>query len=836
MTFIDKLTGKHKVISLEKEIHYLKQVILEKENSLDNLLKQRIHLSTEIDYLQNEVLDLKSQVLRNEELLTFYCKQYNEIKEAIDDSQINLKREISKREEAEKLIARYQNAYGNMTAIKEEDKEKCPLEEYDSDYGFFTLMQRKNDGNPFNDDQIKAIRENHSHLRILAGAGSGKTQTICAKAVYLNAIESVDYRDICMITFTRKAADEMLERVDKFADNIKAKRMTIGTFNGIFNKLLREMIKNKIVTKCDMDMLNIIPPKNDINDYNYINLLSELIKQHELEEFQKDELKDENGSIKDRIDFWITLDYNFDQIRESVSEYDDKYRKIYEDRGEEFYVPISQRMYNLLNEFQVKRKEGNIFVYNDHITNIRKALSLDKVREYLHGKFRYIIVDEFQDTNQIQINILKLIVPPDQENVKLIIVGDPNQSIYAFRGSSSQYIQDLDKVYDGMKTANLMKNYRSNRDIVQKANKLISFNSDNKVPPMECFHSGAESVFVKSAKNSNEEAELIIDKILRHPTDKFEYICQESGAKIADEKNPNFTKFVVLYRGSHQIQVLLKHLYLKNIPFIIDEEYDLSIFNNLTFLTFYKSWEEILKTSLDSLDKLKYFAIKNSIQRFLNQNYISNKEIKALGDEPSIEQIQILIKEKCKKGKKHYAEYIENYHKYYDLIENIAEAKLNDLITCIMECLTIKDDELEAWKKLRDELSPFEKLQQLIEWKKEAESRNADTREKIDEYSKKRLNALYLLTIHKSKGLAFENVFIPGCYKNGFPSHRAQNATVEDIEKAKIKASPITTVEEERRLMYVALTRGKNMVFASYPLEMQGNSLEASGFIREMMK
>ncbi|SKC87021.1 ATP-dependent helicase [Maledivibacter halophilus] len=872
MRLLDKLTGKQQLLAelelLKAQNNQLLIEISEKKQAKKEIMtlqEDNRNLQFEKTKYKRELDELTDRIKEREEELRELKSKIDCFECSIKESAITLETYKEDVETTSKLINVYSRLYGSIN-IDENKKNKSEIvNKYDDDRVFFEDMRKKNDGNPFNQEQTEAIRYNKGHLRIVAGAGSGKTQTICAKAVYLNQMEDVDYKRICMITFTRKAATEMKERIEEFSSfDTRVNRMSIGTFNSVFkNIVIKELIRKNILTQNEIDALNIILPKIknakkdgsceyediDSDKIQYNSILNKLIKKYGLDKFE--ELENDENCIADRISYWQSLNYSYEEVKQFIrDQYDDKYAKMNQQENDD---RVSEKFYKMLNEFEKIRKEENIMVFDDQILNIYKALQLDSVKEYIETRFDYIFIDEFQDTNQLQIDVLKLLSPPDKENLaKVIIVGDPNQSIYAFRGSDSKYIQEFKQDYPSLYTINLMKNYRSKQQIVQKANVLISNNSSNKIPPMESHNKeDHECTFVKEFDCEEKESDFIIKKIHELSTGFFTYEDEESGEEIVDKSNPNYTKCSILYRAKHQVTRILQELEKRKIPFVIDEEIDLSIFKNKTFMKFFEPWIKLTDQNTDKneiwfgkngiLKNLlnKYFVKSSSIVEYRRLNGISmtyDDVIKLIETKSNDRNLKNLGSERAKqKYFKKHKDNISKYLKYLTNIENTKDTNLHELLDCIMNFPATYSD-IDDWKNIKNELQAFNTFKELYEWKNNSETFNKERKDKLKKYENKQLNAVYLLTIHKSKGLAFENVFNIGCYDGGIPSAKAQkNMSKEELEKYRSVATPISTIEEERRLMYVALTRAKKNVFVTYPTHVNSQAKKISVFISEIM-
>lgn len=259
-------------------------------------------------------------------------------------------------------------------------------------------------------------------------------------------------------------------------------------------------------------------------------------------------------------------------------------------------------------------------------------LSFPDVLEVIRRKFDYLFIDEFQDTNPLQMKIIELICPPNLDGTKLIIVGDDDQSIYAFRGSSPKFIKTFSDEYE-TETISLMKNYRSTRNIVQAGNRIIRNNEDDRIDKkMDSFSNDENDLYWVKCKDSSSEADWIIGQSLELGHHGKPYINEEKEGIF-----PNLTSSVVIYRSKNQITGILMFLTNKKIPFVIEEENDLlGVFNIDDFYNIYQTWIKLMKSPsgsiqawIDISNNLAYSYFFDPISvgsPFINHNQ-SNAEI-----------------------------------------------------------------------------------------------------------------------------------------------------------------------------------------------------------------
>lgn len=270
----------------------------------------------------------------------------------------NKQNELIKQEE---MIATYSELYG---AIKVKDKigNGVIISEFDEDKGFFYFLKSKNGNNDFNHDQINAIRyDMKKNLRIIAGAGSGITQTICAKASYLVLMKNVRQENIAMLTFTNKASEEMKERVIDFlgAENTN---VSVGTFHSIFQNLYWELMRK--FPYIESMGVKVGDPKKGENEYK--KLLTELVKKFDLK------LLNEGASEKslfEKIGYWTNMGFSY----EEMTQYVEKHFNALEESND---YPISMRFKDMMSEMYQIRKKRNIGVFDDHMINLLQALQL----------------------------------------------------------------------------------------------------------------------------------------------------------------------------------------------------------------------------------------------------------------------------------------------------------------------------------------------------------------------------------------------------------------------------------------------------------------------------
>ncbi|WP_438298445.1 ATP-dependent helicase [Sporosarcina sp. FA15] len=800
MKIIDNLLGKTKFIN---EINRLNDQI----SSLESDNQHNENIVNDFRQKQNKWNEAMSKV---DGLLKRKNELIEKMKNEIDKQRSDLtckKNELNKQEE---MILTYSELYGAIK-VKDQIENDEAISEFDEDKGFFDFLKVKNGNNDFNHDQINAIRyDMKKNLRIIAGAGSGKTQTICAKAAYLVLMKNVRQENIAMLTFTNKASEEMKERVIDFlgAENTN---ISVGTFHSIFQNLYWELIRK--FPYIESMGVKVGDPKKGENEYK--KLLIKLIKKFNLK------LLNEGASEKslfEKIGYWTNMGFSYEEMTQYVE-------KHFNDLEESNDYPISMRFKEMMSEMNQIRKERNIGVFDDHMLNLLQALQEDnEVREYIQQRFQYIFIDEFQDTNPLQMEIIKQICPPNQEEgTKLIIVGDDDQSIYFFRGAEPKYIKEFDKMYV-THTLTLMMNYRSIASVVQAGNRVIKYNEGNRIPKdMVPFKKTEGDCFIRALNNQEEEAEWIIQQSRKLGMNQLEN---------QDKNTADYTKSVILYRSNTQIKTMLNQLESQNIPFVIEANEDLmGIFNLNEFKKAFLNWKKFIYENDDKIFRWNQIIYQTAFSFYKNKHEVNSFfRNKGLFVKPE-EAAEFICNGKNKVKKDVVITYLEDLIK----LKNQEVIPVSNIIKTFLSFPLVETNlTKEEIKWIDKEAEQFKTWNEMIQRHDSLIKKKEDMKDKIKEYHKGNYNALYLLTIHKSKGLSFENVFLIGVHNEGLPSKRAKEMNLTEIQECIEKAEPPSTKQEERRLMYVAVTRPKKNLYITFPKMINGKPTKRSEFLKEI--
>lgn len=604
------------------------------------------------------------------------------------------------------------------------------------------------DINTLNDKQREALLATEGPLLILAGAGSGKTKVVTSKIAYLIEELKVPSWKILAITFTNKAAKEMKDRVQKLIDR-DISSMWIGTFHSICVRILRRNIErigyNGNFTIYDRD--------------DQITVVKEAIGELAID---KDMYKPR--SIVNDIS-------NIKGQGLSPIEY-------IEANKDNFFKENLGKIYEL---YEKKLRKNNALDFDDLLIKTVDILrSEEDVRDFYRDKFEYIFVDEYQDTNKIQYELIKLIAG---KNPNLTVVGDNDQSIYKWRGADINNILNFHKDFPGAKIVKLEQNYRSTQKILDVANEVIGYNTTRIDKNLWTARDEGKNVVYREFPHSNEEEYGVINKII-----------------ALNYKGEEFKDMAILYRTNAQSRGFEEALVRERIPYKI-----------VGGLKFYDRMEV--------KDVLAYLRVLNNTDDNVSLSRIINRPKRGIGDT----SLADLLDYADNKGLSLY-DVVTNIDKFEDL--NLRARKNIKDFGSILKILKERAGNLSIGKLFEEVLyeSGYAldlKNQNTIEAKTRLENIE-ELHSNIMEYDREGvelaeyLNTLSLLsdvdktsedsgvnlmTMHAAKGLEFGTVFLVGLEEGLFPTSRALESDEE--------------VEEERRLCYVGVTRARNNLFIS---------------------
>lgn len=640
---------------------------------------------------------------------------------------------------------------------------------------FFSRLENLNI--KYNGNQKKAITHTDGPLLVAAGPGSGKTSVIAARCAYLIKKANVAPSNILVITFTKSAAIEMQQRFRKFPGirNSQADQVNFGTFHSTFYRI--------------------------INSYygTHIKVLDQK-KAYQI-------IKSGLYSMHEPIDG--------DLIRNTLNEISQA--KIF---GTDSYISelySRSKFQDIYINYEKQKRKLKSIDFDDMMIICKKLLESDRsLLCELRKKYKYFLIDEFQDSNDIQFNIIKLLSEPLNN---ICVVGDDDQSIYSFRGAISDCLRKFENDFENCKVVTLDLNYRSTSSIVNFSEKIISHNSNRKEKNMKSVAGdGIEPVLV-SQPDQKSEACFIANTILD---------LKLKGLKYND--------FAVLYRVNKQAQPIIDEFINKDIPFNVKDSMG----------NFFDHWmcRDItcyLKLAAGSCDFKDLLEIINHPLRYISRETVNELSV-TYRLSNCHDPIISFLSAKCGPdncGKLNY-DYLEaaglkdyqiaNLKKLLSDIKNVKSMDpykavkyirisigYNEYIRKYCFDMDIKPDDLyeildayESASSQYDTVTAF--LSHIVQVSEVLDSNLKNN------YFKK--DCVTLSTIHSAKGLEFENVFIAGMVEGVLPHKKSLNTNEE--------------IEEERRMFYVAATRAKSLLYISSFKKSNGSDTETSRFIYEI--
>ncbi len=599
-----------------------------------------------------------------------------------------------------------------------------------------------------NDKQYEAVINTEGPCLVIAGAGSGKTKVLTHKVAYLIQEKNVAPWNILAITFTNKAANEMKERVAKLIGE-QAKDLWMGTFHSICVKILRSHID-----RIGFDTSFVIFDSSDQR-----SLVKKCIKEFELDDksYTDRSVASEISNAKNEM-----LEPDQYALRAKGDFRKEKIALVYE-------------------KYQKTLKENNAIDFDDIINFTIKILNENPdVLEYYSNKFKYVLVDEYQDTNKSQFTLVSMIA---KKNGNITVVGDNDQGIYSFRGADISNILNFEKDFPGSKIIKLEQNYRCTGNILKIANSVIKNNETKYEKKLWTENEVGDLPRVYAADNEYDEGRYIVEEI--------DGLCRNEGYKYSD--------FAVLYRMNTQSRAIEDILRREGIPY--------KVIGGLKFFD-RKEIKDIisyLRLIQNPHDNLSLERIINEPKRGIGRTSLDKIEDLAAENETSMYEII-----------KHSDEYGLNRvflssREFINTMEELISKKDNILISELIKLTLSKTGytkALEEEKTLEAE-NRIENLEEFLTVamefeKEEAENTLANFLEgmtlssDIDNMDENE-PSVTLMTLHSAKGLEFPAVFLVGMEEGIFPGRLSIGEPAE--------------LEEERRLCYVGITRAKEKLF-----------------------
>ena len=606
----------------------------------------------------------------------------------------------------------------------------------------------------FNEAQTQAIQHTDGPCLVLAGPGSGKTLTIVNRVKYLIEKQKVRPEEILVVTFTRFAAAEMKSRLCL----VMGKRdlpVTVGTFHGIYYGILKWAYR--------MNQENIL------SETEKYQILRGVINKERMEIF------DEEDFIQDIAAEIGKVKNNRIPLEEFVSEKcsADAFRNIY-------------------RNYEQHRKELKKIDFDDMLVLCYELFrSRPDVLAQWQKKFRYVLIDEFQDINRIQYDVIRMLAQPENN---LFVVGDDDQAIYGFRGADSELMLGFGKDFPDAKQILLGMNYRSTANIVQNSLKLIENNVERSSKKLEANREGGSCLHIQEVKDPVEEAEYVLEEIQK---------CKENGIKEEE--------IAILFRVHTDARAVVEAMVERKIPFQMKEHLP-NIYEH--FIA--KDIMAYFRLATGARNRQDFLQVMNRPKRYLGRDSVAGTKVsfedmrKFYCDKDwmidRIDQFEWDVKMLMKMAPYAAIQYIrkrigyDDFLKEYAFTHQINRSDLNEVLAEIEEAA-------KAFSSVEEWFAHVEEYTETLKVKEKERNRPRP--------------GVRLMTIHASKGLEFKQVFLIAANEGRIPYQKAKT----DKE-----------IEEERRLFYVAMTRAKDFLKICYVKIKNGKEVTPSRFVDELLK
>ena len=607
-----------------------------------------------------------------------------------------------------------------------------------------------------NHAQTEAVAHNKGPCMVLAGPGSGKTLTIAKRIEYLIMKHKVRPEEILVITFTKYAAWEMKNRTRSICGP-SSYAVTFGTFHGIYYGILKWAYR-----------------------LNQSNLLSDEEKYRILREILPGIDWDQEPEADEEKDYLQELAIEIGNVKNNCMDIEE-------------YEPVkytTEKFRKLYRTYEETKKKYRKIDFEDMLIQCRDLfMKRPDILKKWQEKFQYILVDEFQDVNQAQYDVVRMLAAP-QDN--LFVVGDDDQSVYGFRGAKPGIMMEFMKDYPKARQILLDVNYRSSGYIVKGALRVIGNNKIRFEKKIEAFRKPDETVHVQEVKDPVQEAEYVLERIREYR-----------------EKGVSYTEMAILYRTNVDARAMSELMTEYQIPFVMKEHLN-NIYEHFIALDMIS----YLRLSQGEYDRKYFLQIANRPNRYLtresmktgNVSYESLRRYYRDKDwmVDRIDQLEWDMKMICDKTPYAAIQYIRKRMGYDEFLKEYAAYRKisSEDLFAVLE---------EIWQNSKG-------YGTIKEWFEHIESYGKMLKEQNKKNGEK--EGVNLMTMHAAKGLEFDTVFVIEANEGSCPYKKA----IADEE-----------IEEERRLFYVAMTRAKRKLVISYVKEKNGKDLLPSRFVSELL-
>lgn len=624
---------------------------------------------------------------------------------------------------------------------------------------WYTIKVEKIDLNKLNSEQLNALYQTEGPVLVTAGAGSGKTRLLTYRIAYLIQEKDVPASNILAITFTNKAAKEMLTRLSDMVED--ADKIWVSTFHSMCAKILRMNISNLRKLK-----------KNVAQQINFdanFSIYSETDKEKALKEvIAKNNI--EQDDILKKVGWHISNAKN-----NNLNPWD--YQRL---NSETKDIDVITKIYAA---YQAYLANNNAIDFDDLLTKTYELfINFPDILDRYQNKFQYIHVDEFQDTNTIQYDIVKLLA---SKYKNIFVVGDEDQCIYGWRGANIQNILSFKRDFEGCRAFKLEQNYRSTKQILGAANNLIRNNFARNEKTLWTNNQEGVSVEVYKARSEYDEAEYVATTIKR----------------LVDSGEFQYKDIAVLMRLNSTSAAIEEKFLNYNIPY--------QMFGGFKFFerVEIKNIIAYLRLFANPLDTSSLMKVINFPKRGIGEATINN--LFEIADMQGVTPLTLIVNHEEYMLDNGFAKKLQVFKDVYvDLLEHFNTLKPVDFIEYLVKRIDLKQ---EYKDNSEESISKLLNVDNFVAMAQEYFKNNPNTSiseflqsitliADIDSYEEENNKAI-IATVHSVKGLEFKVVFAIGLEEGVFPIIRAGTTN--------------TDLEEERRLMYVAITRAEERLYVS---------------------
>lgn len=604
----------------------------------------------------------------------------------------------------------------------------------------------------FNEGQKKAVTHKEGPMMVLAGPGSGKTMVLTHRIQYLIEQYGVHPSKILVITFTKAAALEMKERFQKLAgENLP---VVFGTFHSVFFMILK---------------------------YAYGYTSANVLGEEEKKQYLKEIVAKQEIEMDDEAEFFTSLISEISLVKGEMISLEHYYSSTCSD-------DVFRTIYNEYEK--CLRQHGKIDFDDMLVFTYELFKAREDILKQWQNRFRYLLVDEFQDINRVQYEIVKMLAKPENN---LFIVGDDDQSIYRFRGANPEIMLGFERDYPSCEKTLLNINYRCSKDIVDGAKRVIKNNTKRFEKEIKANAGEFLPIQIHEVKNQREENQEILDQI-------HEY----------NRKGMLYSEMAVIFRTNTQPRLLLEKLMEYGIPFKIRDGipniYEHFIAKNLM---------SYFKMANGNRERAEFLQIMNRPKRYLSREYLQNpivsfSELKIqLSDKKwlveRIEQLEsdlLMISKMTPYAGINYIRKGIGYEKYLKEYAEFRKMNYDDLLEVL--------DEIQTGAK---------EFKTVEDWFRHIREYSEHMKDQVKQ-GQKNTDAVMMMTMHSSKGLEFETVFLLDANEEVTPHKKA-------VKEADL--------EEERRMFYVAMTRAKKYLHIFSVEDYFSKKLPRSRFLGELL-